>query len=760
MIHQKLILSILAALLLPLSQNARQLFIGAYDPAHWTGLTLTSSDKRGFGFYLEIEKEGKRVSGYDIFYLIKKVGPNSGDGRYARLVIDTSLPFQKKDRTPIRPKSLPSDSLTWEWSRYENYRVCGRISLDADVTVRIHFYSPWDYLGDYHHEQNHIHGISGGEHFYFASNPAGIANRMDSGMSLSYRIKRGESILFGCRVAPEENSREIMPDNVAELLEDNQRSYQNHRVRISGRDASLVDSITNNINWMVSLRPEIPALYTPAGRRWIFPSPKGGRDHWTIFEWDAFFNALELSVESFALAKKTVRAVLDTQYPNGNIPNWRSRWAGTTDRSQPPVGSYVVLRLYQRFRDMEFLRHAYPKLKKFNRFWTAPVRSAQPRRDGNKNGLLEWGSDTERLADWMPEWERGVDGRTRAAWESGQDDLPNYDDIPFNKNTNTLELDCVDLNSLYALDCECLATMAEILGYRTDQRQFMRSHREIKERMNKFMWDDRVGIYKDRHWDGRLSDKLAAANFFPMIAGIPDKTRATRMRRLLKQPDLFWGKYMVATINKADPAYGDQQYWRGTIWPPTNYLVYRGLSRYGFYTTAAHLARKSTALFLNSWNTHQLCRENYDSRTGVGGGRRYQSWGPLFALIGLEEYIDWKKDGGIRMGSAIFEGKSILENIKDWRNTYQITLSEDGFRGVINGKITMSAPSPLVIDDLEISDSTCRMQVFSTEATRLSITGWEARVFRIQSNSRSTLSEELNLVLSPGKHVFLIEKIQ
>jgi len=61
-----------------------------------------------------------------------------------------------------------------------------------------------------------------------------------------------------------------------------------------------------------------------------------------------------VAVENTHLAFDIVRSVLETQYENGNIPNWRSRYGGTPDRSQPPVGSYAVLKLFLRTGQMDF----------------------------------------------------------------------------------------------------------------------------------------------------------------------------------------------------------------------------------------------------------------------------------------------------------------------------------------------------------------------------------------------------------------------
>jgi len=44
--------------------------------------------------------------------------------------------------------------------------------------------------------------------------------------------------------------------------------------------------------------------------------------------------------------------------------------------------------------------------------------------------------------------------------------------------------------------------------------------------------------------------------------------------------DEFWGEFVIPSIARNDPAFKDQQYWRGRIWGPMNYLVYLGLRNY------------------------------------------------------------------------------------------------------------------------------------------------------------------------------------
>lgn len=738
---------------------ANTAFIGAYDAEHWAGLTMTNTAKEGFGFYLEIEKQGIRASGYDIFHMVKRVGANSGDGRYNRLEIDISLPFGLKQETPIHDKRQPSATVDWEWSRVGD-SVFGKISASAAITLYLRFYPPWDYSPRYQRDGLLVKGQCGQARMVFRCSPAGDWQETDGFPEVKFVFPAAGSVHF-CAALSSSGKKPLLPQlsQVEMVLLSNRDRYEQQRLQVTGDHDSLAASIINNLNWMVLLQPEVPALYTPAGRRWLFPAPGDRREHWTIFNWDSFFNALLLGAESPVLARSAVLAVLRTQYANGNIPNWRGRFSGSSDRAQPPVGSFAVLKLYRRFTDRKWLQQTYPYLKKFNLFWTTPLEKRRLRRDGNHNGLLEWGSDSDLVAAWTPEWEKNADGRTRAAWESGQDDLPNYDQASFNQETGTLELDCVDLNSLFALDCECLAEIAAELGLAEDERFFRVRYQAVRERVNELLWDENAGMYKDRTWDGRLSPRLAASNFYPLLAGIPDAGRAARLLKNLLDPALFWGEFVIPTISRNDPAFSDQQYWRGTIWPPTNYLVGQGLRRYGFFQAAAELAQKNMKLFLATWDTYQLCRENYDSRSGEGGGQRYQSWGPLFALSGVEEFIERDIFGRLKIGSLLVPARTRIKNYRDNGNIYAITMDPRGLMVECAGQPLLDSDAPLVLADVKVTPGHFAAQAVCEQPVQLRL-HMKGKRFRITCDALSVESAAAVVAVPAGNHPVGIERLR
>ena len=69
-----------------------------------------------------------------------------------------------------------------------------------------------------------------------------------------------------------------------------------------------------------------------------------------VGEWDCFFGALLTSLEDKAQTAAAIRAILLAQTDTGLVPNMASGGGTTPDRSQPPVGSYVTWKVYQKLR--------------------------------------------------------------------------------------------------------------------------------------------------------------------------------------------------------------------------------------------------------------------------------------------------------------------------------------------------------------------------------------------------------------------------
>ena len=126
--------------------------------------------------------------------------------------------------------------------------------------------------------------------------------------------------------------------------------------------------------------------------------------------------------------------------------------------------------------------------------------------------------------------------------------------------------------------------------------------------------------------NGAFLTRLTPMNFYPLSAGAPDPDRARRAMSVLTDPKRFWGTYLLPTVSYDDPDYHQQEYWRGDVWGPPNYLVWLGIRRYGSPEQATEFADRGRALFMRNWMAEGICSENFHSDTGEHGGDSHYTW--------------------------------------------------------------------------------------------------------------------------------------
>jgi hypothetical protein len=416
--------------------------------------------------------------------------------------------------------------------------------------------------------------------------------------------------------------------NVAEIQEVlvRQKRAYDESIAAAGKAAPIADAIQTTLGWDTIYEPEGGRVLSPVSRVWSVNW--GG---YVIFDWDNFFAATMAGIGDRDLAYANAVETLRESTQQGFVPNYaRARGWKSSDRSEPPVGTIAVLGLYQKFGDRWFLRDTFEPLLLWNRWW-AEHRDIQ--------GYLTWGSDGENQPANLDDDARGT--RSGAILESGLDNSPMYDDATYNSQTHQLEWADVGLMSLYVADCDALATMAEVLGKSAEEKELRDRSARYRAKLGT-LWDESSGIFlnKDLH-TGKFSSRLSPTNFYPLLAKAATPAQADIMiQKHLRNPQEFWGEWVIPSIARNDPAFGDQNYWRGRIWGPMNYLVYLGLRNYDVPEVRAEFAEKSYNLFVKEWAGNGHVHENYNAVTGIGddvtSSDRFYHWG---ALLGLIEYL-------------------------------------------------------------------------------------------------------------------------
>ncbi len=304
-----------------------------------------------------------------------------------------------------------------------------------------------------------------------------------------------------------------------------------------------------------------------------------------LFDWDTFFGATLAGIGDKDLAYANAIEELNEETAEGFVPNYAraGEWK-SSDRSEPPVGALTVLDLYEKYSDRWFLQEAFAPLLRWNRWWDHH-RQIQ--------GYLTWGSDGENQPiDPEDSW-RGK--RSGAILESGLDNSPMYGDAVYNDGTHLLEYADVGLMSMYIADCDALAQIANTLDKPAKAK-------ELKARSARYraalatLWNDQAGIFlnKDLH-TGQSVTRLSPTNFYPMLihAATAEQAQTMIQKHLLNTKE-FWGRWVIPSIERDDPAFKDQNYWRGRIWGPMNYLVYLGLCNYDDTTVRREFATSPT----------------------------------------------------------------------------------------------------------------------------------------------------------------------
>ncbi len=420
-------------------------------------------------------------------------------------------------------------------------------------------------------------------------------------------------------------------DEISAIVERQRKAYEKP-IEEKGDSGPIVDAIETTLGWDTIYEPEKQRVISPVSRLWCV-----GWGGYVLFDWDTFFAATLAGIGDRDLAYANSLEILREETPAGFVPNYaRPDGWKSFDRSEPPVGAITVLGLYRQYHDRWFLEDAFEPLLSWNRWWSE-------HRD--QDGYLAWGSDGENLPGNLDDHASGT--QPGAILESGLDNSPMYDGAVYNPQTHMLEYADVGLMSMYIADCNALAEIADALEKPAAAKELRDRSQRYRAKLET-LWNDEAGIFmnKDLH-TGALNQRLSPTNFYPLMAqaATPAQARIMLEKHLLN-PQEFWGEWVIPSIARNDPGFKDQNYWRGRIWGPMNYLVYLGLLNYDDAATRREFAQKSYNLFLKEWKENGHVHENYNAVTGVGddvrSSDRFYHWG---ALLGYVEYLEQNGTG-------------------------------------------------------------------------------------------------------------------
>ena len=366
--------------------------------------------------------------------------------------------------------------------------------------------------------------------------------------------------------------------------------------------------------------------YAEKNYRKMFREPEGNL-HWpyivpgsvysgSLWDWDSWLTnvALEQFVQEDirSYEQGCIKNYLEQTDPDGRIPIVIfptktepdfAHSARETNIHKPCLAQHAAFIIRQQGGDAGWLRPYFPALRRFVEYYIRCCR--------HKTGLYFW-LDDSRI---------GVDNDPCTFYRP-------------DKSSASILLNCLMYRELLAV-----CYIGECLGEPTDR--YRREAETLKAAVQRHCYDEKDGFYYSadlnlrpidpqdplhagapRHWDCLLQRIGTWSGFLAMWAGIAEPEQAARMvKENLLDERAFWAPCGVRTLSKYEKMYtvrpsGNPSCWLGPVWGIANYLVFRGLVRYGFDETAAELAQRTVTLFENDIRTSGELHEYYDPESG------------------------------------------------------------------------------------------------------------------------------------------------
>jgi hypothetical protein len=175
----------------------------------------------------------------------------------------------------------------------------------------------------------------------------------------------------------------------------------------------------------------------------------------------------------------------------------------------------------------------------------------------------------------------------------------------------------------------------------------------LSEYVNQYLWDQNTGFYHDRRL-GRFNktgddakdlstDVKSIGAYWALLAQIVPKERLLRFVGHLLDSREFNTPNPVPSLSRDHPDFAeDGGYWRGGVWPSTNYMVLRGLTLNGFDELAHEISSKHHSNVVRVYQSTGTVWENYSPTAPTPGNPAkpdFVGWGGLGPIAVFIEYI-------------------------------------------------------------------------------------------------------------------------
>lgn len=396
-----------------------------------------------------------------------------------------------------------------------------------------------------------------------------------------------------------------------------------------------------------------------------------------VYYWDSYWTIRGLlASKMFETAKGIVTNLISLIDKYGHVLNGARAYY--TNRSEPPLLSSMILDIYERTGDKDFVKKSLPALIKEYRFWNSGIHKVTIKDAwGSAHNLsryyAKWNKprpesstiDTETASSLPNACEktqlyRELSSTAESGWDFSSRWMRNASDLTTLSMTSIIP---VDLNALVLKMEVDIAFLASVLGESSIALSFSEASKARQKAINSVFWNEEMGQWLDYwlSWNNTAKDEykweasnqnknLFASNFVPLWINLIRSDG----RMVEKAIQGFRNSGLLCPAGVATSKTNTGQQWDyPNGWAPLQHMIVEGFATYGSHEATA-LARDIVLRWIRTnyagYKKMGVMHEKYNVEEcgSYGGGGEYGpqtgfGWTNGVVLAFLEKY-GWPKE--------------------------------------------------------------------------------------------------------------------
>lgn len=299
---------------------------------------------------------------------------------------------------------------------------------------------------------------------------------------------------------------------------------------------------------------------------------------------------------------------------------------------------------------LDYITTLYKKLKLWF-VWMmdtqTDINEESPYKGGNFKFSFSSKHSKSSFYDWRPKirWHCKGECHDGNFMGSGLDDYPR-------ETKNSKSEQHLDLAVWLCFFAENLGRVAKYIGEQKESVEYYNIFAYLKEKINEEFLDYTDFIYKDVTYNIKENEydhnkHIGYINLFPFLFGFHQNRSEVKASfyHILVNSSLLNSPFGIRSLSKLDFYFGKgDNYWRGPIWIPLNFLILRSLKIYfaddmqgkNLYSEVKTNLEKN---LIAEWERTGFLWENYCSIGGMGQREKgFTGWSALIVLIMNEDY--------------------------------------------------------------------------------------------------------------------------